>query len=89
MPSGGAFKIQVDPSTNNVYVANLNDSSVSVIDGRHCNAADTTDCSHIPNIEVGSNPGDLTLDHANHTAYVPNFYDDTTSIFATFDEPGE
>lgn len=89
MPSGGAFKIQVDPSTNNVYVANLNDSSVSVIDGRHCNATDTTDCSHIPNIEVGSNPSDLILDQANHTAYVSNFYDDTTSIFAMFDESGE
>jgi DNA-binding beta-propeller fold protein YncE len=36
IPSGGAFKIQVDRATNNVYVANLNDSSISVIDGRHC-----------------------------------------------------
>lgn len=83
-PSGGAFQIQVDPATNDVYVANLNDSSVSVIDGVHCNAADRSGCSQIPKIEVGSNPSDLTLDQANHTAYLPNFYDNDASMFGMF-----
>jgi YVTN family beta-propeller protein len=87
-PAGAAFQIQVDPSTNDVYVANHNDSSVSVIDGEHCNASDTSGCSQIPEIEVGSNPSDLTLDQANHTAYVPNFYDNNTSVFDMFGSPG-
>jgi DNA-binding beta-propeller fold protein YncE len=81
-PAGAAFRIQVDPTTNRIYVANLNDSSVSVIDGNQCNANDTVGCSRIPKIEVGSNPSDLTLDLANRTAYMPNFYDNDASVFA-------
>ncbi len=54
---------------------------------RH-HAADTSGCTLIPKIEVGSNPTDLTLDQANHTAYVPNFYDDDVSVFHVFDSSG-
>jgi len=31
--------------------------------------------------DVGSNPGDLTLDLVNGTAYVRNFYDNYASVF--------
>lgn len=75
--------IRIDPQTHHVYVTNLSDSSVSIIDDRHCNATATSGCHHIPKIEVGSNPTDLTLDTSNHTAYVPNFFDNNASIFAT------
>ncbi|MGN6168821.1 MAG: YncE family protein, partial [Solirubrobacteraceae bacterium] len=74
--------IRVDPQTHRVYVANVADSSVSVINDRHCNATNTSGCNHIPKIEVGSNPSDLTLDTHNHTAYVPNFFDNNASVFA-------
>ncbi len=82
-PAGPGSSIHIDPQTHAVYVANLADSSVSVIDNRHCNATDTSRCSDIPKIEVGSNPSDLTLDDRNHTAYVPNFFDENTSVFST------
>ena len=49
-----------------------------------CNATNTSGCNHIPKIEVGSNPSDLTLDPHNHTAYVPNFFDNDASMFALF-----
>jgi DNA-binding beta-propeller fold protein YncE len=55
---------------------------VSIIDDRHCNATNTSGCKHSPKVEVGSQPSDLTLDTNNHTAYVPNFFDNTVSIFA-------
>jgi YVTN family beta-propeller protein len=86
-PAGTASQIQVDLSTNDVYVANHNDSSVSVIHGGHCNA-DTSGCSQTPKIQVGSNPSDLTLDQANHTAYVPNFDDNDASVFRMFGPSG-
>lgn len=83
-PAGNASQIQVDLSTNQVYIANRNDSSVSVIYSGHCNAADTSGCSQAPKIQVGSNPIDLTLDQANHTAYAPNFLDNNASVFRMF-----
>jgi DNA-binding beta-propeller fold protein YncE len=87
-PAGNASQIQVDLSTNEVYIANRDDSSVSVINSGHCNAADTSGCSHAPKIQVGSYPSDLTLDQANHTAYVPNFYDSDASVFRMFGPSG-
>ena len=81
-PQAPGSMIRIDPQTHYVYVANLSDSSVSVINGRHCNATNTSGCKHIPKVEVGSNPRDLTLDTSNHTAYVPNFFDNNASIFA-------
>ena len=57
---------------------------MSIIDDRHCNATDTSGCHHIPKVEVGSNPSDLTLDQANHTAYAPNSLDNNASVFRMF-----
>jgi len=70
-------------ATNAVYVANLNDSSVSVIDGPRCNASNLSHCRPVRKIEVGSNPSDLTIDAQNDTVYVPNFYDNDASVFPT------
>jgi YVTN family beta-propeller protein len=87
-PQAAQSTIRIDPQTHYVYVANLSDSSVSIIDDRHCNATNTSGCKDIPKIEVGSNPSDLTLDQANHTAYVPNFFDNTASVFGMFGPSG-
>jgi YVTN family beta-propeller protein len=79
---GVGGQVQVDPLTNLVYVADSNDSSVSVIDGKHCNTDNTTGCKDMRRVDVGSRPQDLTLDQANRTVYVPNFYDNDASVFA-------
>jgi DNA-binding beta-propeller fold protein YncE len=79
---GPGSSIRIDPQTHHVYVVNGGDASVSILDDRHCNATDTSGCNHIPKIEVGSSPNDLTLDTNNHTAYVPNFFDNDASMFA-------
>jgi DNA-binding beta-propeller fold protein YncE len=86
-PAGNASQIQVDRSTNEIYIANRNDSSVSVIYGGHCNAADTSGCSKAPKIQVGSNPSDLTLDQATYTAYAANSLDNSASVFRMFGHP--
>lgn len=78
---GVGGQVQVDPLTDTVYVANFNDSSVSAINGKRCNAYDKTGCGHMRRVDVGSTPSDLTLDLVNRTAYVPNFYDNDTSVF--------
>jgi YVTN family beta-propeller protein len=78
---GVGGQVQVDPLTDLVYVADSNDSSVSVIDGKRCNADDTSGCNDMRRVDVGSRPQDLTLDKANRTVYVPNFYDNDASVF--------
>jgi YVTN family beta-propeller protein len=85
LPAGVASSVHIDLAT--VYVANQNDSSVSEIDGRHCNAGNTSNCRPIRKIQVGSNPFDLTIDPQNETVYVPNFYDNDASVFPTFKPP--
>ena len=48
---------------------------------KRCNAGDATGCTTMRRHDVGSNPGDLTLDLVNGTAYVRNFYDNYASVF--------
>ena len=79
--------MHIDSATNAVYVANNMDSSVSVIDGRRCNASNMSHCRPTRKIEVGSNPSDLTIDPQNDTVYVPNFFDNDASVFPTFKSP--
>jgi DNA-binding beta-propeller fold protein YncE len=79
---GPGSSIRIDPQTHHVYVVNGADASVSIINDRHCNATNTSGCKHIPRIEVGSNPSDLTLDLNTDTAYVPNQFDNNASMFA-------
>jgi DNA-binding beta-propeller fold protein YncE len=51
-PAGfGANGIAVDRTTNQVYVTNQEDTSVTTIDGARCNGTDTSACSHTPTKE--------------------------------------
>jgi len=87
LPAGADVSVHIDSATNAVYVANNNDSSVSVIDGHHCNASNMSHCRPIRTIEVGSGPSDLTIDPQNDTVYVPNFFDNDASVFPTSKSP--
>lgn len=54
----GTEGIAVDPMTHDVYANNIEDSSVSVIDGTECDARDTRGCSRTPaTVPVGDYPG--------------------------------
>jgi DNA-binding beta-propeller fold protein YncE len=80
-PAGfGALGVAIDPATNTVYVSNLQDTSVSVINGANCNGTDSTGCSQAhAKIAVGNYPGAITIDPASGTAYVSNG-DNTLSV---------
>jgi DNA-binding beta-propeller fold protein YncE len=69
----GALFVAVDPVTQRVYTANLQDASVTLINGAACNATNTGGCSQTPGEEpAGDYPVFIALDPATGTAYVSN-----------------
>jgi DNA-binding beta-propeller fold protein YncE len=54
-------------------VVSLSTNTVSVIDGKTCNATVTSGCGNIPpTVAVGSGPDGLAVDQATDTVYVPD-----------------
>jgi YVTN family beta-propeller protein len=74
VPAGfGSVDLAIDRKTHKVYVTNVQDTSVSVIDGTTCNGSDTTSCSHDQTkLAVGNYPGAIVVDHEAGTVYVSN-----------------
>lgn len=71
----------VDPTTDTVYAVNDSSDSVAVINGRTCNARNTSGCRHKPAlIKVGSGPEFAAVDPNTHTLYVANLDGDTVSV---------
>lgn len=74
--------VTVDPTTHTVYVTNVDDNTVSVVDGRTCNGQVTSGCGQVPvSVPVGSAPIGVFVDQPTHTVYVGNFGGDTVSMF--------
>ena len=71
-PAGfGANGIAVDPINNRVYATNIEDTSVTTINGRTCNGTKTSGCQITRSRPiVGDYPGAISVDPAVHTAYV-------------------
>ena len=71
-PAGfGTAAIAVDPSTNNVYTTNIQDTSVTAIDGNTCNGIDNHGCATTKTEAiVGDYPAAISLDPQVGTAYV-------------------
>jgi YVTN family beta-propeller protein len=76
-----ASAVTVDQGTDTVYVTNVGDNTVSVIDGATCNALVSSGCDQTPaTVPVGGDPAGIFADHVNHTVYVANFHDNTVSM---------
>ena len=76
----GSNGIAIDHTTHEVYVTNLEDTSVSVINGATCNGSDTTGCHRSPtDVSVGNYPSAIAVDPTVGSAYVSNF-DNTISV---------
>ena len=73
-PAGfGAYQITVDQLTNQVYVTNIEDASVTTINGNTCNGTNATGCANTQTeATVGDYPGWISVDPAVGTAYVTN-----------------
>ena len=71
-PAGfGTAGIAVDPTTNQVYATNIEDTSVTTINGNACNGTNPTGCDDTQTRAiVGDYPGSISIDPAVATAYV-------------------
>jgi DNA-binding beta-propeller fold protein YncE len=76
----GAVGIAIDPAANMIYAANIEDTSVSVINGATCNGTNHAGCSHTPiKIAAGNYPSAIAIDPTTCTGYVTNG-DNTVSV---------
>jgi DNA-binding beta-propeller fold protein YncE len=76
----GSATVAIDPATDTIYTANVEDTSVTVINGNTCNGTHHTGCSQVPaRVAVGNYPGAITVDPVIGTAYVANV-DNTLSV---------
>jgi DNA-binding beta-propeller fold protein YncE len=76
--------LAVDQATDTIYVTNFNSNTVSVIDGATCNSQVTSGCAQTPpQVPVGGGPAAVTVDQANHTAYVVNAATNNVSMINT------
>jgi DNA-binding beta-propeller fold protein YncE len=71
-PAGfGAIAITLDPTTNQVYDTNIEDTSVTTINGNTCNATTHNGCNDTQTQAiVGDYPNSISLDPQLNTAYV-------------------
>jgi DNA-binding beta-propeller fold protein YncE len=76
----GAWEAAVDPGTHDVYVTDIQDASVSVINGATCNGMVQAGCGQAPSYDAAGNyPFEIALDPGVSTAYVVN-YDSIVSV---------
>jgi DNA-binding beta-propeller fold protein YncE len=77
--------IAVDPTTNTIYTANLQDGeyagTLSVINGATCNGTSTAGCGQAPqSVNVGFGAKYVAIDHRTHRVYVTNDEDTSVSV---------
>jgi DNA-binding beta-propeller fold protein YncE len=82
--------VAVDQATDTIYVANGDNANgpnaggntVSVIDGRRCNARDVSRCKGPwPTVKVGNLPASITVDQATDTIYVTILTSNKVAVF--------
>ena len=69
--------------TDTIYVPNINDGTVSVIDGATCNASTVTGCGKTATVTCGSQATEAAVDDKTHTVYIDNWADGTLSMINT------
>src|SRR5271165_209042 len=73
--------IATNHATDTVYVANVSDNTVSVINGANCNGSNTSGCGTAPpTVNVGAHPYGVAVDPATDIVYVANSVDNTISV---------
>jgi len=73
--------LAVDETTNTIYVANSSADTVSVIDGRTCNADSKVGCARVrATIPVGPLPFTLAVNEATSSVYVTDLGASTVSV---------
>jgi len=62
--------VGADEATHTIYVANIGDGTISVIDGNRCNAQNASRCQTLATMQVGPAPIGVVVDQATDTVYV-------------------
>jgi DNA-binding beta-propeller fold protein YncE len=76
----GVSAVAVDEANDTVYVANANDGTVSVIDGKRCSSLSVSGCHGTPHeVPTGAGTADVVVDAQDHTVFALNSNDDTLS----------
>jgi DNA-binding beta-propeller fold protein YncE len=75
------WALGLNPSNHTVYVTNLGDNTVSVIDGNRCNGTNSSGCGQTPPVvTVGNLPWSVGIVTATNTIFVGNRNDLTVSV---------
>ena len=71
---GGPDGIALNLATDTLYVSDVTDDTVSVLDAATCNATVSSGCGtqHSRSLRTGQSPEWVTVDQATDTIYVPN-----------------
>jgi YVTN family beta-propeller protein len=78
-----AQNLAVNQRTDTIYVANTADDTVSVINGKICNARHISGCSQTPTtVAVGEHPYALAINENTNTVYVANIDGDNVSVIS-------
>ena len=65
--------IALNPVTNTIYVGNGTTGTLSLINGKKCNAGDSRGCSqHVTAVTAGTDPIGIAVNGATNTVYVAN-----------------
>ncbi|MBA3832589.1 MAG: YncE family protein [Chthoniobacterales bacterium] len=82
IPVGNAPRsLAINRVTDTIYVPNLGDGTVSVIDGDRCNGMEVSGCGQTPaTTAVGTSPQEVAVDDTTNTIYVVNQDDATVSV---------
>ena len=76
--------LAVDATTHTLYVTNVLDNTVSVVNGQTCNGHVVRGCDQTPvTVPVGGSPTGIFVDARTDSVYVGNFDDATVSVFSS------
>ena len=83
MVTGGApFGVAVDEATDTLFVDSTFNSDAEAYDGATCNASTATGCNQQPVIvPTGGYPGQIGVNQATRTVYIPDNVDGEVSFF--------
>jgi YVTN family beta-propeller protein len=90
------YGVAVDQATNVIYVVNNaggdTGATLSIIDGAHCDGADSSGCVSGPPTDLGPGqlaPNGIALDPATHTLFTANFFNASISEIDMATLPGK
>ncbi len=78
----GPFAVAVNDATHSIYITDVGAQTISVLDGRTCNAQDVRGCRHRPTVNVGETPGGIAVDMRTDTIYVSGESSNDVSVIA-------